>query len=184
MSDNLIDIIETFFFTLILNIAIICSYFAINLIFLKIFLCYFAIIVLILLPEAGFCLHGSYVWWWALYSSWSEVDHDEPAGACTPPTPPFEDSLPSFPRPHRKRSVARLRPVSIPHMVRDIAGKDVIRTMGDFDNHYMPDGMPPGDSSTRGNADSQRADLKRKSDGISISLNEVFAYLTHGTPSP
>jgi hypothetical protein len=55
--------------------------------------------------------------------------------------------------------------------------------MGDLESRYMPDGMPAGDASARGNADSHRADLKRKSDGISRSPNEVFAYLTHGTAS-
>ena len=38
-------------------------------------------------------------------------------------------------------------------------------------------------NNARGNADSHRADLKRKSDGISRSLSEVFAYLTYGTES-
>jgi hypothetical protein len=68
-------------------------------------------------------------------------------------------------------------------MVRDFAGKDANRAMGDFESRYMPDGMPAGDASARGNADSHRADLKRKSDGISRNLSEVFAYLTHGTAS-
>ena len=31
-------------------------------------------------------------------------------------------------------------------MVRNIAGKDGIRALGDFDSHYMPDGMPDGDA--------------------------------------
>jgi hypothetical protein len=63
---------------------------------------------------------------------------DEPAGARTPPTPAVEDSPPPSPRPLRQRSMARLRPVSIPDMVRDIAGKDAIRAMGDFFSHCMP----------------------------------------------
>ena len=108
---------------------------------------------------------------------------DEPAGARTPPTPAVEDSPPPSPRPQRQRLVARLRPISIPDMVRDFAGKDAIRAMSGFDRRYMPDGMPSGDASARGNADSHRADLKRKSDGISRSLSEVFAYLTYGTAS-
>ncbi len=67
--------------------------------------------------------------------------HDgEPAGARTPPTPAVEDSLPPSPRPHHQRSMVRLRPVSIPDMVRDLAGKDAIRAMGDFVSHFMPDG--------------------------------------------
>ena len=79
--------------------------------------------------------------------------------------------------------MARLRPILIPDMVSDFAGKDAIRAMSGFENRYMPDGMPAGDASARGNADLHRADLKRKSDGISRSLSELFAYLTHGTAS-
>ena len=108
---------------------------------------------------------------------------DEPAGARTPPTPAVEDSPPPSPRPQRQRLMARLRPISIPEMVSDFAGKDAIRAMSGFDSRYMPDGMPSGDASARGNADSHRADLKRKSDGISRSLSDLFAYLTHGTAS-
>jgi hypothetical protein len=49
----------------------------------------------------------------------------------------------------------------------------------------MSDGHQPtwDASSTRGSADSHRADLKQKSDGISRRLGEEFAYLTHGTAS-
>jgi hypothetical protein len=92
---------------------------------------------------------------------------DEPASNGNPPTPAVEDSPPPSPRLQRQRSMARLRPVSIPDMVKDLARN----------------GMPAGDASARGNADSHRADRKRKSDGISRSLSEVFAYLTHGTAS-
>ena len=77
--------------------------------------------------------------------SFTAHHHDEPAGARTPPTPAVEDSPPPSPRPHRQRSMARRRPVSVPDMVRDLAGKDATRTMGDFESHYMPDGMPAGD---------------------------------------
>jgi hypothetical protein len=108
---------------------------------------------------------------------------DEPAGARTPPTPLVEDSPPPSPRPQRQRLMARLRPISIPDMVSDFAGKDAIRAMRGFESRYMPDGMPSVDASARGNTDSHRADLKRKSDGISRSLSEVFAYLTYGTAS-
>ena len=45
----------------------------------------------------------------------------------------------------------------------------------------MPDGQPAPDVSARGNADDHRSDLKRKADGISRSMSEVFAYLTHVT---
>jgi hypothetical protein len=65
---------------------------------------------------------------------------DEPAGARHLPTPAVEDSAPPSPRPHHQQSMARLRPVSIPEMVRDLAGKDAIRAMGDFVSHCMPDG--------------------------------------------
>ena len=108
---------------------------------------------------------------------------DEPAGARTPPTPAVEDSPPPSPRPQRQRLMARLRPISIPDMVSDFAGRGAIRAMSGFESRYMPDGIPSGDASARGNADSHRADLKRKSDGISRSLSEVFAYLTYGTES-
>jgi hypothetical protein len=47
----------------------------------------------------------------------------------------------------------------------------------------VPDVQPAPDVSARGNADDHRSDLKRKADGISRSLSEVFAYLTHGTSS-
>ena len=115
--------------------------------------------------------------------SCTPLDHDEPAGARPPPTPPVEDSPPPSPRPQRQRLMARLRPISIPDMVSDIAGRSAIRAISDFESRYMPDGMPSGDASARGNADSHRADLKRKSDSISRSLSEVFAFLTYGTES-
>ncbi len=61
--------------------------------------------------------------------------HDEePAGARTPPAPH------ALLQQHRQRSMVRLRPVSIPDMVWDLAGQDAIRAMGDFVSHYMPDG--------------------------------------------
>ncbi len=91
---------------------------------------------------------------------------DEPAGARTPPTPAVEDSPPPSPRPQRQRLMARLRPISIPDMVSDLAGKDAIRVMSGFESRYMPDGMPSGDASARGNADSHKqggvsADVRR-----------------------
>jgi hypothetical protein len=79
--------------------------------------------------------------------------------------------------------MAQLRPVSIPDIVGNMAGKNTIQEMADFDRHYMPDGQPAPDASARGNADAHRSDLKRKAEGISRSLSEVFAYLTHGTAS-
>jgi hypothetical protein len=65
---------------------------------------------------------------------------DEPAGARTPPSQAVKDSPPPSSRPLRQRSMARLRPVSIPGMVRDLAEKNAIRAMGDFVSHCMPNG--------------------------------------------
>jgi hypothetical protein len=38
-------------------------------------------------------------------------------------------------------------------------------------------------TSSRGNSDAHRSELKKNADGLSRSLSEVFAYLTHGTAS-
>ena len=102
---------------------------------------------------------------------------EDPAGARTPPTPPVVPSPSASPAPMRHRAMAHLRPVSIPALVSDMAGKDPTRKIADFDRHYMPDGQPSPDASARGNADDHRSELKRKADGISRSLSEVFAYL-------
>ena len=120
------------------------------------------------------------------------LDLYDPAGSRTPPTPPVEacdshSGLPPspIPAPMRQRAMAQLRPVSIPEIVCNMAGKDPIQKIAEFDRHYMPDpdGQPAPDASARGNANDHRSDLKRKADGISRSLSEVFAYLTHGTAS-
>ena len=79
--------------------------------------------------------------------------------------------------------MAHLRPVAFPDIVMQTAGKESVRRMAESDSHYMRDGPPAGDASPRGNADSYRADLKRKASEISKSFIEVFAYLTHGTAS-
>ncbi len=105
------------------------------------------------------------------------------AGARTPPTPPVVPSPSPSPAPLRQRAMAHLRPVSIPDLISNMAGKDPTRRLADFDRHYMPNGQPSPDASARGNADDHRSELKRKADGISRSLSEVFAYLTHGTAS-
>ncbi len=86
------------------------------------------------------------------------------------------DNVPWRTRPH-------LRPVSIPDIVRTMAGKNPVHEMAGFDRHYMPGGLPSPDASARGNADDHHSELKRKADGISSSLSEVFAYLTHETAS-
>ena len=54
----------------------------------------------------------------------------------------------------------------------------IIHIIASFDRHYMPDGVPAPEASVQGNAEDHRADLKRKADGISRSLSDVF-YLPH-----
>ena len=111
---------------------------------------------------------------------------EDPAGAQAPPTPPTPPVVPHHspsPAPLRQRAMAHLRPVSIPDLVSGMAGKNPTRKIADFDRHYVPDGPPSTDASVRENADEHRKELKRKADGISRSLSEVFAYLTHGTAS-
>jgi hypothetical protein len=77
----------------------------------------------------------------------------------------------------------QLWPVSIPDIVRDIAGSNPLQRIADFDRHYMPDGVPAPEASVQGNADEHRSYLKRKADGISRSLSDVLAYLTYNTTS-
>ncbi len=114
----------------------------------------------------------------------SEVDEQQPPRSLTPPTPPVNaQPSPSPPRPIRQRAVAQLRPVSIPNIVSDMAGSDPAQRISDFDRHYMPDGLPTAETSSRGNADAHRAQLKQNAEGLSRSLSEVFAFLTHGTAS-
>ena len=117
----------------------------------------------------------------------SDDEEREPHRAQTPPIPPVQHEpsgspLPS-PRPMRQRAMAQLRPVSIPNIVCDTAGPDPLRKIADFDRHYMPDGQPADESSSRGNSDAHRSELKKNADGLSRSLSEVFAFLTHGTAS-
>ena len=59
--------------------------------------------------------------------------HDEdlrPSGSQTPPTPPVpagsSDLHPPSTRPMRQRAMAQLRPVSIPEIVRDMAGSNPV----------------------------------------------------------
>ena len=56
----------------------------------------------------------------------------------------------AYPAPLRQRAMAHLRPVSMPDLVCDMAGKDPTRKIADFDRHYMPDGQPSPDASARG----------------------------------
>ena len=104
----------------------------------------------------------------------SEEDAQQPPRSLTPPTPPVNaQPSPSPPRPIRQRAVAQLRPVSIPNIVSDMAGSDPARKISDFDRHYMPDGQPTAETSSRGNADAHRAQLKQNAEGLSRSLSEV-----------
>ena len=107
-----------------------------------------------------------------------------PSRSQTPPTPPVQAaSPPACSCPSRQRAMAQLRPVSIPEIVRDMAGSDPLQKIADLDRHYMPEGQPAPEVSSRGTSDAHRAELKTNATGISRSLSEVFAYLTHGTAS-
>jgi hypothetical protein len=107
-----------------------------------------------------------------------------PSRSQTPPTPPVQPaSPPACTRPLRQRAMAQLRPVSIPEIVRDMAGSDPLQKIAALDRHYMPEGQPAAEVSSRGTSDAHRAELKQNATGISRSLSEVFAYLTHGTAS-
>ena len=117
----------------------------------------------------------------------ADDEDNRPSGSQTPPTPPVQaepsQSPPPSPRPMRQRAMAQLRPVSIPEIVRDMAGSDPVRKIAGFDRHYMPEGLPAAEASSRGTCDAHRAELKKNATGIARSLSEVFAYLTHGTKS-
>ena len=111
---------------------------------------------------------------------YNPVDREDmPDGSRTPPTPPSQSPPPTS----RVRAVAHLRPVSIPDIVRDMAGKDPKRKLADFDRRYMPDGVPLLEASRTGKTGENRSNLKRKAKGIARSLAEVFAYLTFNTSS-
>ena len=107
---------------------------------------------------------------------------DEPSGTRTPPTPDVSPSrAPPPPAPPlRQRAMAQLLPVSVPAVIKDMAGKNLAKTLRDFGSHYMPNGHPDPDVSSTGFGAAHRSDLKRKAHGISRSLIEVFAFLTHG----
>jgi hypothetical protein len=94
--------------------------------------------------------------------------------------PPSRSPPPASPR---ICAVAQLRPVSIPDIVRDMAGKNPQQKLADFDRYYMPDGVQEPDVSVTGNTGEHRSNLKRKAKGIARSLAKVFAYLTFNTSS-
>jgi hypothetical protein len=83
----------------------------------------------------------------------SEEEEQQSPRSQTPPTQPdhYQPS-PSPPRPIRQRAMVQLRPVSIPNVVSDIAGPDPLRRIAGFDRHYMPDGQPAAETSSRGNS--------------------------------
>ncbi len=66
----------------------------------------------------------------------------------------------------RQRAIAQLRPVSIPEIVHDMAGSDPVRKIEDFDRHYIPDGQPAPEASSRGTSDAHRAELKTNATGL------------------
>ena len=118
-----------------------------------------------MVPDDGFC---------------DPLALEDPAGARTPPTPPVVPSPPASPAPMRHRAMAHLRPVSIPALVSNMAGKDPTHNIADFDRHYMPDAssQPSPDASAGGNADSDdhRSELKLKADGI-IRIITIIRYI-------
>ena len=82
----------------------------------------------------------------------SEEEEQQNPRSQIPPTPDHQQPSPSPPRPIRQRAMAQLRPVSIPNIVSEMAGPDPLRRMADFDRHYMPDGQPAAETSSRGNS--------------------------------
>ncbi len=95
-----------------------------------------------------------------------QLSHHEqdnrPPRSCTPPSPPVEAHEPSplpLPRPVIPSAIAQLRPVSIPDIVGNMAGKDPIQAMADFDLHFMPDDDEPMHDSARGNANQHRTEV-------------------------
>ena len=77
-------------------------------------------------------------------------NEDMPLGTRTPPTPPSRWPPPASSLPARVRAVAQIRPISIPEIVRDMAGKNTQQKLADFDRHYMQDGVPDADVSVKG----------------------------------
>ncbi len=80
----------------------------------------------------------------------ADEDH-QPSRSQTPPTPPVQAepsrSPPPSHRPMRQRAMAQLRPVSIPEIVRDMAGSDPVQKIADLDRHNMPEGQQAAEAS-------------------------------------
>jgi hypothetical protein len=49
-----------------------------------------------------------------------------------------DDAPPPAASPLRQRAMTQLRPVSVPAVIKDMAGKNLAQTLQDFDRHYMP----------------------------------------------
>ncbi len=74
---------------------------------------------------------------------------DEPSRTRIPPTPDVSPSHAPHPPapPLWQRAMAQLRTVSVPAVIKDMAGKHLAQTLRDFDRHYMPNGHPDPDAS-------------------------------------
>ena len=87
--------------------------------------------------------------------------------------------------PSRQRAVAQVRPISISHVVRDIAGRHPFRAVEEMDTTYMSHAGAGvgshGYPSWCGHV--ERASLKRKAAQISRSESEVYTFLTNNTTS-
>jgi hypothetical protein len=83
-----------------------------------------------------------------------------PHGSHTPPTPLAQSPPPTSPLSSLVCAVAYLRPVSIPDIVRDMAGNDPQRKIAEFDCHYMPDGVREQEVSVTGNTGKHCSKLK------------------------
>ncbi len=73
--------------------------------------------------------------------------------------------------------MTHLRSVLLPEVVKNMAGKDYIQALKDFDRHYMPDSRPDVDDSARGDDSEHRSALKQNEKGVS----KVHCYYSHYT---
>ena len=62
--------------------------------------------------------------WLAVVPDDDPLPLEDPAGVRTPPTPPVVPTHSPSPPPLRQRAMAQLRPVSIPDLVSNMAGKE------------------------------------------------------------